>query len=91
MKEDLLHKGPPTITNFSYGYAKRCMAVHIDAVNKQYGTKYQYLTPSNLYGIYDKYNERSHFIGALLMKIYNAKTTIMSFNIFYDIPPWFRK
>ena len=73
MKEQMMHLGPPTKTNFSYGYAKRCMAVHIDAVNKQYGTRFQYLIPSNLYGPYDKYNERSHFVGALLKKIKEAK------------------
>tara|TARA_R100000951_G_scaffold112169_2_gene112109 strand:+ start:827 stop:1720 length:894 start_codon:yes stop_codon:yes gene_type:complete len=69
MKEDMLHKGPPTPTNFSYGYAKRCLAVQIDSYNKQYGTKYQYLTPCNLYGENDKFGENSHFIAALLKKI----------------------
>jgi GDP-L-fucose synthase len=41
MKEESLHLGPPTETNFSYGYAKRSLAVQIDSYNKQYGTKYQ--------------------------------------------------
>ncbi len=50
MTEDMLHMGPPTATNFSYGYAKRSLAVQIDAYNKEYGTKYQYLIPCNLYG-----------------------------------------
>lgn len=69
MTEDMLHQGPPTPTNFSYGYAKRCLAVQIDACNKQYGTKYQYLTPCNLYGENDKFGENSHFIAALVKKI----------------------
>jgi GDP-L-fucose synthase len=74
MKECDLHMGPPTKTNFSYGYAKRSLAVQIDAYNKQYGTKYQYLTPCNLYGIGDKYHEsNSHFITALVKKIFDAK------------------
>ena len=74
MKEDDLHSGPPTITNFSYGYAKRSMAVQIDSYNKQYGTKYQYLTPCNLYGLGDKDHEsNSHFITALVKKIFDAK------------------
>lgn len=73
MKETDLHLGPPTITNFSYGYAKRSLAVQIDAYNKQYGTKYQYLTPCNLYGLDDKDHEsNSHFITALVKKIYDA-------------------
>ncbi len=73
MSEEMLHLGPPTPTNFSYGYAKRSLAVQIDAYNKQYGTKYQYLTPCNLYGEYDKYGDNSHFVAALIKKIHNAK------------------
>jgi len=69
MTEETLHMGPPTPTNFSYGYAKRCLAVQIDAYNKQYGTKYQYLTPCNLYGEYDKWGDNSHFVAALIKKI----------------------
>ena len=69
MNEEMLHLGPPTPTNFSYGYAKRCLAVQIDAYNKQYGTNYQYLTPCNLYGEYDKWGENSHFVAALIKKI----------------------
>jgi GDP-L-fucose synthase len=73
MLETELHKGPPTETNFSYGYAKRCLAVQIDAYNKQYGTKYNYLIPCNLYGINDKDDSnKSHFITALIKKIYEA-------------------
>lgn len=73
MTEDILHDGPPTPTNFSYGYAKRSLAVQIDAYNKQYGTKYQYLTPCNLYGEHDKFGENSHFVAALIKKIHHAK------------------
>lgn len=73
MSESILHDGAPTPTNFSYGYAKRCLAVQIDAYNKQYKTKYQYLTPCNLYGEYDKWGENSHFVAALIKKIIKAK------------------
>lgn len=73
MTEDMLHLGPPTPTNFSYAYAKRCLAVQIDAYNKQYGTKYQYLTPCNLYGEYDKWGDNSHFVAALIKKIMFAR------------------
>lgn len=69
MTETDLHKGPPTETNFSYGYSKRCLAVQIDSLNKQFGRKYQYLIPCNLYGENDKFGENSHFIAALLKKI----------------------
>jgi len=73
MIENDLHIGPPALTNFSYGYAKRSLAVQIDAYNNQYGTKYQYLIPCNLYGEFDKYGDNSHFIAALIKKIHKAK------------------
>ena len=73
MIESDLHKGPPTITNYEYGYAKRCLAVQTESYNKQYGTNYQYLIPCNLYGEFDKFGDNSHFIAALIKKIYIAK------------------
>ena len=75
MKEEDLFIGPPPPSNFSYGYAKRCLAVQIDAYNKQFGTKYNYLIPCNLYGDYDNMHNESkmHFITALLNKIRNSK------------------
>lgn len=72
MKEEVMHDGRPTRTNFSYGIAKRAMATHIDAVREQHGLNYCYVIPCNLYGVHDKYNERSHFVGAVLKKIYEA-------------------
>ena len=71
MLEEDMFLGPPTLTNFSYGYAKRAMAVQIDAYNQQYGTNYNYLIPCNLYSEYDNFeNEnKSHFLTALLKKI----------------------
>lgn len=74
MSEEDLHKGPPSISNFGYGYAKRCLAIQIEAYNKQYGTKYQYLIPSNLYSEYDNHSEKdSHFINTLIHKIIKAE------------------
>lgn len=75
MTEEDLFTGPPPPSNFSYGYAKRCLAVQIDAYNKQFNTKYNYLIPCNLYGDYDNLHNESkmHFITALLNKIRNSK------------------
>jgi GDP-L-fucose synthase len=39
MKEEDLHLGPPTRTNFSYGMAKRALAVQIESCNEEYGTE----------------------------------------------------
>ena len=78
MKEEDMFLGPPTSSNFSYGYAKRCLAVQIDAYNKQYSTKYNYLIPCNLYSEYDNFNNESkmHFMTALLKKIKSSKETL---------------
>lgn len=75
MKEEDMFLGPPTPTNFSYGYAKRSLAVQIDAYNKQYGTRYNYLIPCNLYGEFDNFENENkmHFLTALLYKIKNSQ------------------
>lgn len=74
LTEDMLFLGPPTLTNFSYGYAKRCLAVQTEAFNKEYGVKYNYLIPCNLYSEYDKsILNKSHFINDLIKKIIEAK------------------
>ena len=78
MKEKDMFLGPPAKSNFSYGYAKRSLAVQIDAYNKQYGTKYNYLIPCNLYSEHDNFNNESkmHFMTALLKKIKSSKETL---------------
>ncbi len=74
LKEEMLHMGPPAASNFGYGIAKRALATHIDMCNAQYGTKYNYLIPCNMYGFYDNYDpQRSHYVASLIRKIYNAK------------------
>ncbi len=73
MEEDL-HMGAPQKTNFAYAIAKRSLAVQIDSYNQQYNTKYNYLIPCNLFGEYDKVDEkRSHYLTALLGKIIKAE------------------
>lgn len=72
--EEMLHNGPPTLTNFAYGYAKRCLAVQIDAYNKQNKTEYSSLIPCNLYSEYDHFEgDKAHFLSSLISKIYDAK------------------
>jgi len=86
--EYVLHNGPPAITNFAYGYAKRSLAVQLDAYNKQYGTSYQFLIPCNLYGEFDKYGENSHFIAALIKRLHLAKVNNQdSITLFGDGTP----
>ena len=77
LEKDML-LGPPAPTNFEYAYAKRCLAIQIEAYNTQYGTKYNYLTPCNLYSEYDNFNNENkmHFMTALLKKIKSSKETL---------------
>lgn len=78
MKEEDMFLGPPSKFNFSYGYAKRCLAVQIDAYNQQYGTKYNYLIPCNLYSEMDNFEDdnKMHFVTALLKKVKESKGTL---------------
>lgn len=74
--EEKLHAGPPTTTNFAYGYAKRCLAVQIDAYNQQHKTNYSYLIPCNLYSEYaHSEGDKAHFLASLINKIIIAKKT----------------
>lgn len=75
INEEMLHNGPPTLTNFAYGYAKRCLAVQIDAYNKQNKTEYSSLIPCNLYSEHDHFEgDKAHFLSSLIAKIHDAKT-----------------
>ena len=78
MTEEDMFLGPPTKTNFSYAYAKRCMAVQTEAYNKQYGTKWNYIIPCNLFSELDNFeNEKKmHFITSLVKKIKNSNGNI---------------
>ena len=74
IKEKNLLEGAPHESLFSYSYAKRSMAVQIDAYNKKFETNYNYLIPCNLYGEFDKFGDiEGHFVGALIEKIIEAK------------------
>ena len=74
LREKTLFMGPPTPTNFSYGYAKRCLAVQTEAYNKEYGLKYNCLIPCNLYSEHDKFIPgKAHFVADLVRKIVEAK------------------
>ena len=74
IKESELLNRAPHKDLFSYSYAKRCMAIHIDMYNKKFKTKYNYIIPCNLYGEFDKFDAiKGHFVGALIEKIIEAK------------------
>ena len=74
IKEEYLLSSQLEKTNEFYAIAKISAAKMCEAYNKQYKTNFLCLMPTNLYGPNDNYNlETSHFIPALIKKIYFAK------------------
>jgi len=72
--EENLIEGMPEKTNIYYAYAKRCMAMQINAYNEQYKTKYCYLIPGNMIGMGDhSKGNKMHFATALIYKIVQAQ------------------
>jgi GDP-L-fucose synthase len=73
-KEESLWDGYPEETNAPYGIAKKAHLIHAQVNAIQYGQKFAYLIPTNLYGPGDKFHESvSHVIPALIKKCIEAK------------------
>lgn len=76
IKEEYLLSGPLEPTNEAYAIAKIAGVKMCDAYNRQYGTRYLAVMPTNLYGPNDNFDlEGSHVIPALLRKFHDAKET----------------
>lgn len=74
MKEDYLLSGPLEPTNRPYALAKIAGIEMCHAYNRQYGTKYIAVMPTNLYGPGDNYDlETSHVLPALMRRVHEAK------------------
>jgi GDP-L-fucose synthase len=73
-QEESFWDGYPEETNAPYGIAKKAHLVHAQVNAAQYGQKFAYLIPTNLYGPGDKFHESvSHVIPALIKKCVEAK------------------
>jgi GDP-L-fucose synthase len=76
MKEDYLLTGPLESTNEPYAIAKIAGIKMCQSYNRQYGTQYFALMPTNLYGPNDNFNlETSHVLPALIRKFHEAMMT----------------
>ncbi|CAN5699613.1 GDP-L-fucose synthase [soil metagenome] len=65
--------GYPEETNAPYGIAKKAHLVHAQVNAAQYGQRFAYLVPTNLYGPGDKFHPSvSHVIPALIKKCVDA-------------------
>ena len=74
MKEEYLLTGPLEPTNEPYAVAKIAGIKMCEAYNRQYGTRYISVMPTNLYGPNDNFDlETSHVLPALIRKFYLAK------------------
>jgi GDP-L-fucose synthase len=74
MKEEYLLTGPLEPTNEPYAVAKIAGIKLCQAYNRQYGTRYISLMPTNLYGPNDNFDlETAHVIPALIRKFDTAK------------------
>jgi GDP-L-fucose synthase len=76
MSEDALLTGPLESTNEPYAIAKIAGIKLCESYNRQYGTDYRSVMPTNLYGIGDNYHpENSHVIPALIRRFHEAALT----------------
>ncbi len=74
IKEQYLLDGPLEPTNRSYAVAKIAGIETCWANNRQHGTQYIAVMPTNLYGPGDNYDlEFSHVLPALIRKVHEAK------------------
>ena len=73
-REESLWDGYPEETNAPYGIAKKAHLIHAQVNAEQYGQRFAYLIPTNLYGPGDKFHPSvSHVIPALIKKCVEAK------------------
>jgi GDP-L-fucose synthase len=74
MREDALLTGVLEPTNEPYALAKIAGIKLCESYNRQYGTDFRSVMPTNLYGINDNFHpENSHVIPALMRRFHEAK------------------
>jgi GDP-L-fucose synthase len=74
IKEEYLLTGPLEPTNEPYAIAKIAGIKLCESYNRQYGTQYVSVMPTNLYGPNDNYDlNNSHVLPALIRKAHEAK------------------
>ncbi len=74
MREEHLLTGPLEATNRPYALAKIAGVEMCWSYNRQYGTRFLAVMPTNLYGPGDNYHpDNSHVIPALIRKFHEAK------------------
>ena len=74
MREDALLSGPLEETNKAYAIAKIAGIIMCQSYNRQYGTDFISVMPTNLFGPNDNYHpQNSHVLPALIRRFHEAK------------------
>jgi GDP-L-fucose synthase len=74
LREEYVLSGPLEPTNEPYAVAKIAGLELCEAFNRQYGTRFLSVMPTNLYGLNDNYDlENSHVLPAFIRKFHLAK------------------
>jgi GDP-L-fucose synthase len=75
IREEYFMTGPLERTNSAYAMAKIAGVEMCHAYNRQYGTKYVGVMPTNLYGTADNFDPKtSHVLPAMIRKFHEGKT-----------------
>lgn len=99
LKEEYLLSGPLETTNEPYAIAKIAGIELCEAFNRQYGTRFFSVMPTNLFGPGDNYDlQTSHVLPAMIRKFHLAKLALRGENsaihqdelLFGPIPEDFR-
>ena len=74
MREDALLTGKLELTNEPYAVAKIAGIKMCESYNRQYGTDYRSVMPTNLYGPGDNFHpQNSHVVPAMMRRFHEAK------------------
>lgn len=69
-----IHDVPPHPSNRGYAYSKRILDIGTDLLATSCNVECINVIPTNLYGVYDNYDDsKSHVVAALIKRFYNAK------------------
>ncbi|WP_458405213.1 GDP-L-fucose synthase family protein [Methanobrevibacter sp.] len=74
LKEEYIFNGRLEVENEAYGFAKLVGLKLCQFYNKEYGTNYVTVVPTNLYGVGDKFDpEHAHVITGVMTRMHDAK------------------
>lgn len=89
IKETYLLTGPLEPTNEPYALAKIAGIKLCQSYNRQYGTQFYSVMPTNLYGPHDNFDlESSHVLPALIRKFHDAKIKRSSHDKDQNVEIW---